>query len=934
MSDQLHLKSICLDRDTATPSLNTGKKRIETDGTNLYFNGGLVNNGSNVAADFTVQEDLYIEGDLTHVTSINCTDSLTVGNVYSQTNPTGVKIELGGSDVTVTSNLLLTEMNALATPTPSGGFQAKAGQVYYNGTQLSGMSTNVWSVVTTDRITSHTGSPDLVTVGANLEVEADLRVGELVATADALTVRSNTITLVSETQTARYTMAGANPGGNTSAFAQIDALPSDISGRGGRVVMRARDTGVAANSGFDSVEDAQLDVAGYQTKTTSGSAFVVGPDNNANLGIGVGWEPAHKLTVGASPGGDAHFAIDTVNNKTILKSGMQVEFATNTDIQQLGGEGSWVRIGTTQPVGYNSVGIGYQSGSSSSSSVSIGTRAGSVGQGKESVAIGRSAGTTEQGYSSVAIGDGAGSTSQGITSTAIGKDCGRNKQGEQSIAIGKDCGRNNQGATSLAIGAQCGKETQGVESTAIGYLAANQYQSKQATAIGYRAGAYNQGPESTSIGFGAGEGVFAGVGQNQGTQATAIGYRAGRIAQGTQATAVGYLTGQTSQGVAATCISAFAGQVTQGSRATAIGYAAGQTSQGDEATAIGYLAGQIAQGATALAIGNGAGQTSQGVESVAVGYNAANDAQSSTSTALGAYAGESQQREGATAVGYGAGRSLQGSYAIAIGQDPAADAQGAYGIAIGYQTADTTQGDYSIAVGYEAGKTTQGQRAIAIGYEAGWTSQGSESIAVGSYIGKNVQHPNTILLNASGTELDSTASGGWYVKPIADTATTAGLKSLFYDSGSGEIKATTTTGKSFVIDHPTPSATRDKYLVHTCLEGPEVGVYYRGKGAIPPGECKTTVHLPGYVSDLIIEDSETVQLTPMFNGVEIRTLNVGVYDRAANAFNVHGHGPCAFNWVFYAKRSRDYEVEPRKSDTDLRGDGPYTYLLPRGGHVG
>ena len=49
--------------------------------------------------------------------------------------------------------------------------------------------------------------------------------------------------------------------------------------------------------------------------------------------------------------------------------------------------------------------------------------------------------------------------------------------------------------------------------------------------------------------------------------------------------------------------------------------------------------------------------------------------------------------------------------------------------------------------------------------------------------------------------------------------------------------------------------TKDKWLVHGCLEGPESGVYYRGKDIAP-----TTVKLPEYVSK--IASDFTVQVTP------------------------------------------------------------------------
>ena len=38
--------------------------------------------------------------------------------------------------------------------------------------------------------------------------------------------------------------------------------------------------------------------------------------------------------------------------------------------------------------------------------------------------------------------------------------------------------------------------------------------------------------------------------------------------------------------------------------------------------------------------------------------------------------------------------------------------------------------------------------------------------------------------------------------------------------------ATSNGNKTFVIQHPTNT---NKYLIHACLEGPESGVYYRGK---------------------------------------------------------------------------------------------------------
>ena len=64
------------------------------------------------------------------------------------------------------------------------------------------------------------------------------------------------------------------------------------------------------------------------------------------------------------------------------------------------------------------------------------------------------------------------------------------------------------------------------------------------------------------------------------------------------------------------------------------------------------------------------------------------------------------------------------------------------------------------------------------------------------------------------------------------------------------------TSKSFVIDHPT----KENYqLVYGSLEGPEHGVYVRGKTR---GDI---IELPEYWTELVDENSITVQLTPIGN---------------------------------------------------------------------
>ena len=67
--------------------------------------------------------------------------------------------------------------------------------------------------------------------------------------------------------------------------------------------------------------------------------------------------------------------------------------------------------------------------------------------------------------------------------------------------------------------------------------------------------------------------------------------------------------------------------------------------------------------------------------------------------------------------------------------------------------------------------------------------------------------------------------------------------------------------KNFKIQHPTMEG---YYLVHSSLEGPERGIYHRGKL-----KTSSTIHLPDYWKDLPVDDTDiTVQLTPIGNACQ------------------------------------------------------------------
>ena len=129
---------------------------------------------------------------------------------------------------------------------------------------------------------------------------------------------------------------------------------------------------------------------------------------------------------------------------------------------------------------------------------------------------------------------------------------------------------------------------------------------------------------------------------------------------------------------------------------------------------------------------------------------------------------------------------------------------------------------------------------------------------------------------------------------------------IFYSS------ATTAQGKTFVVDHPTKP---DNYLVHACLEGPETGVYYRGKAVIVGDLVK--VNLPDYVSSFVYDF--TVSVTPIS-----KPRLFGASEVTDGCFEIYGP-PGVYHWVVYGKRG-DLITEPLKDSVEVKGNGPYRWI--------
>jgi hypothetical protein len=319
----------------------------------------------------------------------------------------------------------------------------------------------------------------------------------------------------------------------------------------------------------------------------------------------------------------------------------------------------------------------------------------------------------------------------------------------------------------------------------------------------------------------------------------------------------------------------------------------------------------------AVAIGGLAGRPAQALHAVAIGFGAAASIdpasyQGIASIAIGSAAGSDYQGNNAVSIGHEAGLDHQGLGSISIGASAGRQNQGGSSISLGYFTGQNYQGTEAVAIGAFAGRYNQGTGAVAIGTSAGQQNQGTGAIAIGLNAGATSQSRNSRIISATG-DIGSAGEGECKIAPIR-TDTGAGLNSLAYDPATYEIIHA--TSKTFVIQHPIDP---NKYLVHGCLEGPEAGVYYRGKENIPSSH-KIVISLPNYASH--IATNFTTHVTPVCNSYQRRF--VGASDVVNGKFTIYGD-PGPISWIVHGTRSV-IETEPLKESHILLGDGPYTYL--------
>jgi len=130
------------------------------------------------------------------------------------------------------------------------------------------------------------------------------------------------------------------------------------------------------------------------------------------------------------------------------------------------------------------------------------------------------------------------------------------------------------------------------------------------------------------------------------------------------------------------------------------------------------------------------------------------------------------------------------------------------------------------------------------------------------------------------------------ITAYANITATGTVKASVIDGDLGKFASVAAPFKQFDIPHPNKQGMR---LRHACIEGPEVGVYYRGRLV---GE--NVIHLPDYWDNLIDPETITVSFTPhtYYQELFVKSIEWGKKINVMN--NIGGGIDCSY--IIYAER--------------------------------
>lgn len=777
--DQLFAHGITF--DTTSGLGGVGQYRLETDGTNMYFNGSLLTRAADTTENFTAENNIY------------------TSNIVFVDSSNTVAIKFTNSNISLTSNLILKELGASdPLPIAGSGLVSHDGDLFYNGAQV-GAAQNAFNVITTDLVTpKNTLSSNLIKLDANVQISEILwaNSANITTVVDLDFNKSDPKIFHNSGKLSIESVSGESSLSIRSFDHSNVQLYSNVDGTG------ENKSHIQFYGSYSSSETLLGQIQSEPKNNQEGSTFILqninpndsssmmnmietysnstanvvalGPNTTDNIIVGVDATdlPEYKFTVGDA--GTTKFAVDTTGSKVKLASGMGLEFDGPINISQTGDK---LQIGTTTTPGAESILIGPSVGTAGTIGVlSIGVGAGQIGQTSNTTALGFRAGQSNQKSQSVAVGYLAGQSNQNTFSVALGAFAGQITQNTDSIALGFKAGQSNQGSNSVALGCSAGNITQNKGSVSIGHQAGQSSQDSHSVSVGYRAGQSNQNTQSVAVGYYAGEitqntsavavGAFAGE-SNQGPFSISIGDSSGESQQSANCVSIGAYAGQQSQKSNSIAIGQLSGYVNQNTQCIAIGVESGKTSQRNDSIAIGRRAGYNKQNTYAISIGYDSGYSSQSTNTVAIGHQSGYTGQSANCISIGMNSGRTNQGTDSVAIGSESGYVTQGHNSISIGRDAGRTSQGSSSISIGSKAGELSQGYESTAIGRYAGQSSQSVGGIAVGFRSGEITQGSYAIAIGHQAGKTSQHNNSIVINATGNEVNTTFSG-FHVSPIRD----------------------------------------------------------------------------------------------------------------------------------------------------------------------
>ena len=505
---------------------------------------------------------------------------------------------------------------------------------------------------------------------------------------------------------------------------------------------------------------------------------------------GAQWEPAND----SSGSGGITLTALSVTSASASASSSLVYNNTTGVFTYTPALNTWASItGKDDANGPNEVTIGRLAGSGGDSSVAVGQLAGETSQGDYSSAFGPLAGRTNQGSNSVAIGNQAGLSNQGDYAVGIGTLAGVLTQGERGIAIGYESGRSSQGADSIAIGTKAGRGSQGNNSivlNATGVTLENTTASSLVikpirNASGTHSMEYNPTTGEVTydtLGGGGGGGIDLTALSVTSTSASASPSLVYNNTTGVftytppNLTELGSNLDLNSNDITGTGNINIIGSITS----TAVG-----TPTITSSTDI------ILSANSGSGIVNASGSKITNLGTPVAGTDAATkayvDANGGGSLSWATLA-DKNNASGPTkiALGLDAGSVTQGLNTIAIGETAGQTNQGVSAVAIGTGAATTDQGGAAIAIGNGTAVTNQGASAVAIGNVAALAGQGDNAIAIGNRAGGfvNPQAATSIILNATGAQLENTTADSFVVKPVRNAS---GTHSMEYNPTTGEI---------------------------------------------------------------------------------------------------------------------------------------------------